>query len=74
LAFGDRPPDPDVPIPCSDCGALIDLDGGQFYRFGEEGMLCWACATRRGGTYDPDREVWTAPPSLADLPELPPED
>jgi len=67
LALDDRSRDPDLPVLCSDCGALLDLDGARVYRFGEQGFLCWSCATRRGGSYDAERDVWTAPPSLADL-------
>jgi hypothetical protein len=54
---------------CAECGALIDPDGARSFPFGEQGVLCWSCAIRRGGSYSPDEEIWTTPPSIADLPD-----
>jgi len=49
---------------CADCGDAI---GETDYRFGEGGALCWACANRRGGRYDPVTERWVTAPRLSDL-------
>jgi hypothetical protein len=67
----DRPPSDGTVVHslCADCGALIDPDGARSYTFGEQGVLCWSCAIRRGGSYSAEEEVWTTAPSLADLDE-----
>jgi hypothetical protein len=54
---------------CADCGALVDLAGARTFAFGEQSLLCWSCAIRRGGRYDAGREAWSTPPSVADLGE-----
>jgi hypothetical protein len=54
---------------CADCGALLDIAGARTFAFGEQAVLCWSCAIRRGGRYDAGRESWTTPPSVADLDE-----
>lgn len=53
---------------CADCGAEIAPSGERAYAFGEEGVLCFACARRRGGSYDEQHDRWTRPPATADLP------
>ena len=57
----------DLASSCTDCGALIDPDGARSFTFGEQGVLCWSCAIRRGGSYDAKRERWTTKPSTANL-------
>jgi len=69
VANHDREPEGDLASACAECGALIDPDGARSYTFGEQGVLCWSCAIRRGGSYNPDDEVWTTPPSIAGLPD-----
>jgi len=59
---------------CADCGAVIEPEAAQSYAFGEQAVLCWECAIRRGGSYDADEEVWTTPPAVADLPDSRPEE
>ena len=54
---------------CADCGALVDLDGARTFAFGEQSLLCWACAIRRGGRYDANSETWAQSPSVGDLEE-----
>jgi hypothetical protein len=52
---------------CADCGTVLNLDGARSFAFGEQSVLCWACAIRRGGRYDADSESWTAAPRVGDL-------
>ena len=54
---------------CSDCGAVISPAADRGFSFGTQGVLCWECAIRRGGTYDADEDRWTNAPDVADLPE-----
>lgn len=53
---------------CAACGAEISPGRDRAYSFGEEAMLCWACAVRRGGTYDEEHDRWVDPPATRDLP------
>jgi hypothetical protein len=60
-------PDDDDLVECADCGAAIastDLS----YAFGEDGVLCFECALRRGGHYDGPEDRWTVAPDIAGLP------
>ncbi len=52
---------------CADCGELIEPGGARSYEFGEQSQLCWACAVRRGGSYDARHERWVKKPSTANL-------
>jgi hypothetical protein len=52
---------------CAVCGALISRAGERGFAFGESGVLCFACAEQRGGSYDADEDRWTRAPSLAGL-------
>jgi hypothetical protein len=69
LANHEREAEGELASACAECGALIDPDGARSFAFGEQGVLCWSCAIRRGGSFDPNEEVWTTPPSVADLPD-----
>lgn len=55
--------------PCASCGEVISpaTDGG--FAYGTQGVLCWECAIRRGGSYDADQDRWTTPPDVSDLPD-----
>jgi hypothetical protein len=55
---------------CADCGALISRAGERGFAFGESEVLCFACAERRGGSYDSDEDRWTRSPSLSGLATL----
>ena len=57
--------------PCADCGAAVD-SAQSIYGFGAEGVLCFACSERRGGSYDANQDRWTREPDLSGL--LPPEE
>lgn len=67
MANHGREMEADLASACADCGALIDPEGARTYSFGEQGVLCWACAIRRGGSYDAGEEVWTTAPSVVGL-------
>jgi hypothetical protein len=54
---------------CADCGSELMPESVETYHFGVSGELCSACAERRGGTFDADRDEWTSPPDLSDLGE-----
>jgi hypothetical protein len=54
-------------VACADCGALVARGGERGYAFGEASVLCFACAERRGGSYDADEDRWTNAPSLRGL-------
>lgn len=53
---------------CADCGAEMTPGRERAYSFGEGSALCWACAVRRGGTYDEEHDRWVEPPAAGDLP------
>jgi len=53
-------------LSCADCGATVD-SRERIYGFGTDGVLCFACAERRGGSYDTLHDRWTEVPDLADL-------
>jgi hypothetical protein len=46
---------------------LIDPGADRGFLFGSDGVLCWGCAERRGGSYDARRERWSRPPRVDDL-------
>lgn len=52
---------------CADCGAETLPARDRAYASGEI-VLCWACALRRGGSYDEEQDRWVVPPATADLP------
>lgn len=54
-------------VACAECGAEISPALERAYAFGEGAALCWACALRRGGTYDEAEDRWVEPPATADL-------
>lgn len=53
---------------CADCGAETSPGRERGYAFGEDAVLCWACAVRRGGSYDETHDRWVEPPETGDLP------
>jgi len=52
---------------CAECGAVISRAAERGFAFGEAEVLCFACAERRGGSYDAEEDRWTQAPSLAGL-------
>lgn len=53
-------------VTCADCGAEVD-SRERPYGFGSESVLCFACAERRGGSYDALHDRWTETPDLSGL-------
>jgi len=53
---------------CADCGAEISASRERSYPFGEDAVLCWTCAIRRGGTSDEQHDRWIDPPATGGLP------
>ena len=52
---------------CTECRAEIRATQDRAFVFGTTGVLCSACATRRGGRYDAARDAWTVAPEYRDL-------
>lgn len=50
--------------PCPDCGTR-SLDRG--FPIGDDAVLCWDCAIRRGGQFDSDLDEWTTAPETSDV-------
>ena len=63
----DEEDEREIASACADCGEGIEPGGARSYGFGEQSQLCWACAIKRGGSYDARQERWTTKPSTADL-------
>jgi len=57
---------------CWRCGAEVSVAVDRAYAFGEDGILCFACAAERGGIYDEAHDMWREPPSLTGLAPPPP--
>ena len=53
---------------CADCGLSIAGSTSSFV-FSDLGVLCFACALRRGGRYDGENDAWIVPPDLSGLPQ-----
>ncbi|MCG8590090.1 MAG: hypothetical protein MJE66_12435 [Proteobacteria bacterium] len=54
---------------CAQCGASLAVGSERGFAFGVGNVICWNCAVERGGHYDADREAWSVPPDVADLPD-----
>jgi hypothetical protein len=52
---------------CADCGAEISRSTERGFAIGDSAVLCFACAERRGGSYDAEEDRWTRTPSLSGL-------
>lgn len=52
---------------CTLCGESVKPATERAFAFGDEDVLCYACAVRRGGRYDDAEDRWTVPPKVADL-------
>ncbi|MDP3940485.1 MAG: hypothetical protein Q8R92_20405 [Deltaproteobacteria bacterium] len=53
-------------VPCAGCGAAI-ADDSRSFAFGENQLLCWGCALRRGGSFDAEEDQWSTDPRTDDL-------
>ena len=54
---------------CADCGDELDPDMDRGYALGPDAVLCFRCASQRGGTWDESQERWVIEPDVADLGE-----
>jgi hypothetical protein len=52
---------------CADCSSEIAQRTDRGFAFGEQLVLCFECATRRGGSYDAERDEWMRAPNLDGL-------
>ena len=52
---------------CAACGADVLPETDRVFAFGEENLLCYACASARGGVYDEVEDRWVRAPQLRDL-------
>jgi hypothetical protein len=60
----------DEVLNCMDCDAEVTPGADRDFEFGGGGVLCWACAVDRGGTYDEDLCRWVEAPDVTDLEAL----
>lgn len=56
-------------IECCDCGATINTETDRGYAVNDVEQLCFACAVRRGGSYDIGHETWAVPPDVTGIPD-----
>jgi hypothetical protein len=52
--------------PCTSCGTLVSPQDRP-YAFGEDELLCYACAIARNGVYDEAHDRWAPAPYVSDL-------
>jgi hypothetical protein len=52
---------------CVECGDEIAQGTDQGFPVGEQLVLCFECATRRGGNYDAELDKWVIAPNLEGL-------
>ena len=52
---------------CSECGSDVHASRDRTYAIDAERMLCFACALRRGGSYDEGHDFWKQAPDLEGL-------
>lgn len=52
---------------CAECGEPVARGIDEAFQFGERMVLCFGCATQRGGVYDAERDTWVTPPNLTGL-------
>jgi hypothetical protein len=54
---------------CVLCGEAVSTGSERGYVFGTGNLLCWSCATKRGGQYDTLRDSWEVAPDVGGLPD-----
>lgn len=52
---------------CADCGAEVSPGRDRAYAYDAENVICFECATRRGGGWDALHERWEKAPDLSGL-------
>ena len=53
---------------CLICGAEIAPERDRAFAMSGDTFLCFACAVRRGGSWDEGHDRWTTEPQTGDLP------
>jgi len=51
---------------CADCGGRAGR-GERTFAVDDDSVLCFACAMRRGGSYDERHDTWSTEPEIDDL-------
>jgi hypothetical protein len=54
---------------CIECGAVMWPDVDRPFATGPDTYLCFECAERRGGVYEPDEDRWIVAPDVSGLPD-----
>lgn len=52
---------------CAECGEPVAQATDEGFPFGEQSVLCFECAARRGGVYDAEMDEWVTAPTLDGL-------
>ena len=52
---------------CWGCGAEVSEGADRVFTFGPDGILCFACASERGGVYDERHDHWDEAPNVGGL-------
>jgi len=52
---------------CAACGCEIAAGRDRAYEIGGNGVLCFSCALRRGGSYDEREDRWRTAPDISGL-------
>lgn len=52
---------------CAECGEPVAQGADEGFAFGEQLVLCFECAMRRGGVYDAEVDAWVRAPKLDGL-------
>ena len=61
------PEDPQEREACALCGERVAPETERGFGFGTGNVLCAACAAKRGGRYDAQRDAWDVAPDLTGL-------
>ena len=54
---------------CVECRDLVAPEIDEAFVTHGDTYLCWRCASRRGGIFDPRQERWVVLPDVANLPD-----
>jgi hypothetical protein len=54
---------------CMECGEDAGLEDSHAFEWGGGGVLCWACALKRGGVHDEKDDRRVVAPEVEDLPD-----
>lgn len=54
---------------CLDCGVEIFPSEDRSFAFGPDELMCFDCAVKRGGVYDPEEDRWIVTPETIGLPD-----